>query len=315
MAGIEKTDWIWKNGEFVSWDDAQIHVTSHVVHYGSSVFEGIRFYDTPEGPAVFRLTDHMRRFEDSAKIYRMELGYSVAEMVAACLELVGRNGISEGYLRPIAIRGEGGLGLDPMPCSVDTYLITWPWGQYLGSTALAQGVDACVSSWTRPAPNTHPSLAKAGGNYLNSQLMKMEAVANGYAEAIALGVTGTVSEGSGQNLFLVKDGVLITPRLDGTMLHGITRDTVIKLAHNLGIPVQQEIVPREALYLADELFFSGTASEISPIRSVDRIRIGTGSVGPVTQSLQDEYLGVARGQLPDRHGWLDFVKQPVGASA
>lgn len=314
LAGIQKTDWIWKNGEFIAWDDAQIHMTSHVIHYGSSIFEGIRFYDTKQGPAVFRLTDHMRRFEGSAKIYRMELGYSVEQMVAACKEVVARNGIAEGYLRPVAIRGAGAMGLNPLACPLETYVITWPWGQYLGADALTKGVDACVSSWNRPAPNTHPSLSKAGGNYLNSQLMKMEAMANGYAEAIALGVDGTVSEGSGQNLFLVQNGALITPPLDGTMLHGITRDTVMRLAENLNIPVRQEIIPREALYLADEVFFVGTAAEISPVTSIDRITIGEGTVGPISRALQEEYLGVARGERPDRHGWLEYAPQPARAA-
>lgn len=311
MAGIEKTDWIWKNGELVQWDDAQIHITSHVVHYGSSIFEGIRYYDTPDGPAVFRLTDHMKRFIGSAKIYRMDLGFDLQTLVDACLQVVSRNSISEGYLRPVALRGVGPMGLNPTGCPVETYILTWPWGQYLGADALARGVDACVSSWHRPAPNTHPSLSKAGGNYLNSQLMKMEAVANGYTEAIALGVDGTVSEGSGQNLFLVQDGTLVTPPLDGTMLHGITRDTVIKLAEGLGISVRQEILPREALYLADELFFVGTAAEVSPITSVDRIPVDDGSVGPVSRALQDEYLGIARGTKPDVHGWLEHAPQLV----
>lgn len=307
MTDIPETDWIWKDGEFIAWADASVHVMTHALHYGSSVFEGIRFYETPDGPAVFRLDDHLVRFYDSARIYRMSPSVPRAELRAACLETIRRNGIGEGYLRPLSYRGVGALGLNPAPSPVETLVVAWAWGRYLGAEALEQGVDVCVSTWTRPAPNTHPTLAKAGGNYINSCLMKMEALENGYADAIALGSTGTVSEGSGQNLFLVRGGTLITPALDGTMLAGVTRDSVIKLARALDIPVDERTVPREMLYTADEVFFTGTASEITPIRSVDRIPVGEGRPGPVTKRLQEEYLAVVRGQREDRFGWLERV--------
>lgn len=299
--------WIWHQGEFIPWKEARIHVMSHVVHYGSSVFEGIRCYTTPRGPAVFRLQDHMRRFVHSARIYRMELGYSQAELEEGCLALIRKNELEECYLRPVALRGVGAAGLDPFASPVHTYLICWPWGAYLGDGALEEGVDACVSSWHRPTPNTIPTQAKAGGHYMNAQLMKMEAVAGGFSEAIALSTTGLVSEGSGQNLFLVRDGVLVTPQIDGSMLSGITRDAVLKLAADEGIPVRHENVAREALYTADEMFFTGTAAEVTPVRSVDRIPVADGRPGPITRQMQTAVLEVARGQRPDAHGWLTPV--------
>jgi branched-chain amino acid aminotransferase len=305
----ERTEWIWYNGDFIAWDDAQLHVMSHVVHYGSSVFEGIRVYDTPNGPAAFRLTDHMRRFANSARIYRMDLELSIDELSDACREVVNRNGLKAGYIRPVAVRGLGALGLHPGKSPVEKYIICWPWGQYLGTEALQEGVDVCVSSWARPAPNTLPTLAKAGGNYVISQLMRLEAEENGYAEAIGLGPDGLVSEGSGQNVFVVDAGVLYTPTIDGTLLNGITRDSILKLAANLGIQTREQSIHREMLYIADELFFTGTASEITPVRSVDRIEIGSGGVGPVTESLQKEYLGIATGERPDRYGWLEPIDQ------
>jgi branched-chain amino acid aminotransferase len=308
----ERTEWVWRDGEIIPWDDAQVHVMSHVVHYGSSVFEGIRFYNTPAGPAAFRLSDHIRRFVNSAHIYRMDLGRSKSELADACREVVNRNGLDEGYIRPVAIRGLGALGLHPGKSPVETYIVCWPWGRYLGTEALEQGVDVCVSSWNRPAPNTLPTLAKAGGNYVISQLMRLEAEANGYAEAIGLGPDGLVSEGSGQNLFLVEGGVLYTPPVNGTLLNGITRDSVLKLAENLGIQTREQAVPREMLYVADELFFTGTASEITPVRSVARIEVGGGGVGPITQPLQKEYLGIATGERPDRYGWLEPISQSAG---
>lgn len=308
----ERTEWIWRDGEIIPWDDAQIHVMSHVVHYGSSVFEGVRVYNTPAGSAAFRLSDHMRRFLNSARIYRMDLGRSTDELADACREVVVRNGLQEGYIRPVALRGVGALGLHPGKSPVETYIVCWPWGQYLGTEALEQGVDVCVSSWSRPAPNTLPTLAKAGGNYVISQLMRLEAEANGYAEAIGLGPDGLVSEGSGQNLFLVNEGILYTPPLNGTLLLGITRDCVLKLAANLGIETREQSLPREMLYIADELFFTGTASEITPIRSVDRIEVGGGGVGAITQQLQKEYMGIATGERPDRFGWLEPIHQTAG---
>ena len=311
MSQMKATDWIWKDGAFVPWENATLHVMSHVVHYGSSVFEGIRCYDTPRGPAVFRLPEHIQRLLDSARIYRMPLPYDADALALACCELLARNGLREGYLRPLILRGYGTLGINPLTTPIETYIACFPWASYLGDNALQSGVDVCVSSWSRPAPNTFPALAKAGGNYLNSQLIKMEAVANGFDDAIALNTDGLVSEGSAQNVFAVRDGVLLTPPVDGTLLRGITRDTVIVLARQLGIEVREGALPRELLYCADELFFTGTASELTPIRSVDRITVGTGVVGPTTLALQQQLLGVARGALPDRFDWLTYVEFPV----
>ncbi|MEX2283177.1 MAG: branched-chain amino acid transaminase [Gemmatimonadota bacterium] len=314
--GFEKTDWIWRDGEFLRWEDATIHVMSHVAHYGSSIFEGIRCYATPNGAAIFRLEDHMKRFLDSGKVYRMEIDYSVEELSLIVEETVRRNNLPEGYIRPLAMRGYGSPGLNPATSPLHLYVICWPWGAYLGDEGMQKGVDAGVSSWQRMEPNTFPALAKAGGNYLNAGLMRMEAVANGFAEAIALGPGGLVSEGSGQNVFLVRDGLLITPALDGTLLPGLTRDSIITLAKDIGIPVSEQPVPREMLYTCDEAFFTGTAAEVTPIRSVDRIPVGTGTVGPITRTLQSRFLGIARGQIPDSYGWCRVVRTggavPVG---
>jgi branched-chain amino acid aminotransferase len=314
-ATFPKTEWIWKDGKFIRWESATLHVMSHVVHYGSSVFEGIRCYHTPEGPSIFRLDDHLRRMEDSAKVYRMETPFSREEMAEACRVLVAKNDLDSCYIRPISLRGLGAAGVNPLASPVETYLICWPWGAYLGADALAEGVDVCVSSWHRPAPDTVPALAKAGGNYLNSQLIKMEALANGYTEGIALAPSGLVSEGSGQNLFLVRDGTLITPSQEGTILQGITRDCVLTLAQEMGIPVRQQAVPRELLYMADEVFFTGTAAEITPVRSIDRITIGTGRAGEISLRLQERLLGIAQGQYPDRYGWRTLVPQAEAAVA
>jgi branched-chain amino acid aminotransferase len=302
------TDWIWRDGEFVRWEDATIHVMSHVVHYGSSVFEGIRCYKTPDGAAIFRLGDHLSRLRESCRLLRMDLPYDEAVLVEACKNLVRHNNMDECYIRPVVLRGMGTAGIHPGASPIETYLICWPWGAYLGEEALDQGVDVCVSSWSRPAPNTHPAMAKVGGNYINAQLIKMEAVTNGYSEAIALAPDGLVSEASGQNLFLVRGGTLITPQVDGSILCGITRDCVLTLARDMGIPTTQQTVPREMLYSADELFLTGTASEVTPIRSVDRMDIGTGGAGPVTRALQRQLLSMARGEAPDIHGW----RTPVG---
>lgn len=304
-AQFESTPWIWNDGKFIRWEDATLHVMAHVVHYGSSVFEGLRCYSTPDGPAIFRLEEHVSRFFDSCRIYRMEPSCTPDEMAAACRELVLRNELEECYIRPISFRGYGAAGLNPDASPVGTYVVCWPWGAYLGAEALEQGVDACVSTWNRPAPNTYPALAKAGGHYMNSQLMKMEAALNGYAEAIALSPDGRVSEGSGQNLFVVKNGIISTPASDGTILLGITRDSIITLAREEGLEVREEQVPREALYTADELFFTGTAAEVTPVRSVDRITIGSGSAGPVTRVLQTRFMDVAKGTASDPHGWRD----------
>lgn len=309
MAGFAKTEWIWHNGEFIHWDDANIHIMSHVVHYGSCVFEGIRCYNTPDGPAIFRLKEHIRRLDDSAKVYRMDSGYTREQLSHACADLIEKNELEECYLRPIMIRGLGAAGLNPHASAVETYIVCWPWGTYLGDGALEQGVDVCVSSWQRPGPNTHPVMAKAGGNYLSSQLIKMEALANGYQEGIALGHNGLVSEGSGQNIFIVRGDKLITPALDGTLLEGVTRDCIIEIARDLGITVSEQSVPRELLYMADEIFFTGTAAEVTPVRSVDRIVIGEGVSGPVTRTLQERLLGIAHGRLPDPFGWRTPVRQ------
>lgn len=311
MARIATTEWIWCDGEFIRWDQATLHVTAHVVHYGSAVFEGIRCYDTPRGTNIFRLDDHLRRLYDSARVYRMRLPYDLATLRAACGELVTRNGLAEGYVRPIVLRGVGGMGVDPRDSPIHTYLLCWPWGSYLGTEALDAGVDVRISGWFRPAPNTHPTLVKCAGNYVNAQLMKMEAQADGYAEAIALAYDGTVSEASAQNVFLVKDGVLTTPPLDGSMLAGITRDCVITLAEERGVALREQRIPREALYTADELFLTGTASEITPVRSVDRIEVGTGRAGPITRRLQRRLLEIARGAGPDPFGWSTLVGQEL----
>lgn len=308
MSQLTKTDWIWKDGSFVRWDDCQVHVLAHSMQFGSSIFEGIRCYATPRGPAVFRLREHMTRFVNSAKVYRMDLAYSVDDLVLANRALVAKNGLDACYLRPMAIRGYGAAGMVPFASPVEVYLPCWPWGTYLGEGALENGVDACVSTWQRVAPNTIPAMAKVAGNYLGGQLIKMEALANGFAEAIALDTGGRVSEGSGQNVFLVRNGAIYTPPVDGSLLPGITRDTVIALANDAGIPVHVEAIAREALYMADELFFSGTAAEITPVRSVDRITVGAGKPGPVTQRLQAAFEDITHGRAPDTHGWLTYVR-------
>ena len=310
------TEKIWHNGTFIPWSEAKIHVLSHVVSYGSSVFEGVRCYDTTAGPAIFRLRDHVRRIVDSAKIYRMEIPYKAAQLCDALCELVRVNKLSACYLRPIALRGYGEMGVYPGHNPVEVFLACWEWGRYLGEEALAQGVDVCVSSWNRLAPNTLPALSKAGANYMNSQLIKMEALANGYQEGIGLDTAGYVSEGSGENIFVVRDGKILTPPLGASVLPGITRATVLQLAADLGIPVVEALIPRELLYIADEVFFSGTAAEITPIRSVDRIQVGPGRRGPVTEMLQKEFFAIIDGAKADRHGWLTLVnaQRPVEVS-
>jgi branched-chain amino acid aminotransferase len=310
---LTPTEKIWHNGRFIAWQDATIHVLSHVVSYGSSVFEGLRCYATPNGPAIFRLREHVRRMTDSAKIYRMDnLGFTAEQLADAMLELVRVNKMESCYLRPIVMRGYGDIGVNGMKNPIDIYIACWNWGKYLGEEALAEGVDVCVSSWNRMAPNTLPALAKAGANYMNSQLIKMEAIANGYAEGIALDVQGYVSEGSGENIFVVRDGKIITPPLGASVLPGITRDAILTLAQEAGIPLVESIIPRELLYIADEVFFSGTAAEITPIRSIDRIAIGSGRRGPVAERLQKEFFGVVNGTRPDTHNWLSPVHALVG---
>ncbi len=305
---LTESEWIWKDGEYLPWGDATVHLLSLAVQFGSSVFEGIRCYQTTRGPAVFRLDAHIRRLFDSCRVYRMLLDPSEADIRAACVETIRKNGLGDCYVRPMVLRGYGAAGLDPSASPIETYVATWPWGTYLGEGALEAGVDVCVSTWLRAHPDTFPVSAKAAGHYNSAQLIKMEAIANGYVEGIALGPGGLVSEGSGQNLFLVRDGTLHTPFIDGTSLSGITRDTVMVLAREMGVEVIEQFVPRESLYSADELFFVGTASEVTPIRSVDKIPIGEGKAGPLTLELQQRYLGVAKGEIEVEHDWLTLVE-------
>jgi branched-chain amino acid aminotransferase len=308
---------IWMNGRMIPWEQATVHVLSHALHYGSSVFEGIRVYKTPDGPKVFRLTDHMQRLLDSAKIYRMPIPYSLGELTEVCKQVVVANNLMNGaYIRPLAMRGYGDVGLAPKPDHpVDVAVAAWEWGAYLGADGLEQGVDVCVSSWQRVAPNTVPALAKAGGNYLSSQLISTEAKRLGFAEGIALSTDGTVSDGAGENLFIVRDGRLLTPPATSSILTGITRDTVMQLAQRLGLGMSEQSIPREFLYLADELFFTGTAAEITPIRSVDGIQIGAGRRGPVTEKLQAAFFGLFSGTTVDTAGWLERVEKPRVAAA
>ena len=304
---------IWRDGKFVNWEDATLHVMSHVVHYGSSVFEGIRCYATPEGPAIFRLGDHMRRLADSCRIYRMPLEHSQETLIQACIDTVAENELPHCYLRPVAVRTGEHMGVLPTECPLEVFIIPWTWGRYLGHEALAEGVDVCVSSWRRPAPDTIPTMAKAGGNYLNSQLSKMEAKLDHYSEGIMLDSFGHISEGSGENLFLVRDGRLLTSPISAGILNGITRDSVARIARDLGLEVVEQVMPREMLYIADEMFFTGTAAEITPIRSVDRIPVGDGKRGPITLAIQEQYMGIAEGRLPDHYGWRTMV--PTGVHA
>jgi len=302
---IQPTANIWRNGTLIPWEQANIHVMSHVIHYGSSVFEGIRCYAQPHGSAVFRLPEHMQRLLDSAKIYRMEVPFTLEELCAGVVDVIEANGVTPCYIRPIAFRGYGEIGVSPKGTPVEVYIANFPWGKYIAGHG---GADVCISSWNRLAPNTLPSLAKAGANYMNSQLIQMEAVINGYQEGIALDVNGLVSEGSGENIFVVRNGVLFTPPLANSTLSGITRDSVLTIARHLGLAVTEQALPRELLYIADEVFFSGTAAEVSPIRSIDRIVIGDGKTGEITKKIADEFFGIANGLKPDRFGWLTPVK-------
>ncbi len=304
---------VWRNGEFIDWDDARIHVMSHVVNYGSSVFEGIRCYNTVKGSAVFRLREHIQRLMNSAKIYRMDPSFDRDQIVDATVELIRQSGLDECYIRPVIIRGldedKPSFGVNPFGSPIDTYIATWQWGKYLGEEALETGIDVCVSSWTRITSNAMPSMAKAGANYMNSQLIKMEAILGGFSEGIALDDRGMVSEGSGENIFLVNNGKLITPPLGASILPGITRDSVLQIARELGMEIVEAQVQRAALYLADEVFFTGTAAEITPIRSIDRITVGAGKRGPVTTKLQEEFFNVILAKRPAPFGadWLTFV--------
>ena len=304
---MTRSEKIWRNGELIDWDSAQIHVLSHVVHYGSACFEGIRCYKTKSGSMVFRLDSHLRRLANSAKIYRLEMPYDEAALGKAVLETIRANQLEACYIRPIVLRGYGHLGIDTAGIPIDTYIAVWEWGTYLGQEALKTGVDVCVSTWARPAPNTSPATAKAAGHYLNSQLIKMEAVTNGYAEGIALDTDGYVSEGSGENIFLVRDGMIYTPAVDQSVLAGVTRDSVLAICQESGLKVSEQAIPREWLYVADELFFTGTAAEITPIRSVDRINVGAGQRGPITEKIQSRFFNIVSGEDAAPEGWLTPV--------
>lgn len=303
------SDFIWHNGEMIPYEQATTHVLSHAIHYGSSVFEGIRAYDTPKGPAIFRLEDHIQRLFDSAKIYRMELPFTKEDIIQACKDVVKKNGFKDAYLRPFAFLGNVGLGVNPRSHHADVTVAAMQWGAYLGDGSLEDGVDVCVSSWNRLAPNTMPTGAKAGGNYLSSQLITGEARRHGYEEGIALDVNGCLSEGAGENLFVIKKGVLYTPPTSACILPGLTRDTIIELAKSRGYQVREEAIAREALYLADEFFMTGTAAEVVPVRSVDGLPVADGKRGPITAELQQAYFDLVKGNSEDQHGWLDYVNE------
>ncbi|MDQ7828692.1 MAG: branched-chain amino acid transaminase [Armatimonadota bacterium] len=307
---MQTAEVIWFNGRIVPWEEARVHVLAHALHYGSSVFEGIRAYATPEGPAVFCLDAHLQRLIDSCRIARMELPYTRAELAEAIATLIRRNGHQSCYIRPVVFRGVGSLSLDARKASLEVAIATFEWGRYLGEEALEQGVDVMVSSWRRVATDTVATMAKMGGNYVNSSFVAMEAADHGFAEGIALDVHGYVSEGSGENIFVVRQGVVHTPPLSSGILPGVTRQVVMTLCADLGIPVRESLIPREMLYVADEVFFTGTAAEITPVRSVDRVPVGTGRRGPITERLMAEFFGIAEGHLPDRHGW----RTPVAAA-
>lgn len=310
---FNKVDYIWMNGKMVKWDDAKIHVLSHVVHYGSSLFEGARCYKTPQGPAIFRHREHLDRLWNSAKIYRMEIPYTKDQLSEAIIELIQTNNLEECYIRPVVYRGYDSLGVDPRPCPVDVTIAVWPWGKYLGPEAMEKGVRVCISSWHRNAPNTTPMMAKAGANYMSGQLIKMEALSRGYVEGIALDVHGYVSEGSGENIFMVSNGVIVTPPFSASVLPGITRRSIIQLARDMGIKVIEENIPREALYIADEIFFTGSAAEVTPISEIDEIKIGTGVRGPITGQLQKAFFDIVEGRSDDKYGWLTPVPKKATA--
>ena len=295
---------IWYDGKLVDWADATTHVMSHVLHYGSSVFESLRCYQTPGGSAAFRMKAHIQRFFDSAKIYRMDLGITRDELADAIIETIRANGLKQCYVRPLAFRGCGDINVNPLNNPIHVVIAAWDWGPYLGEDALEKGVHAMIASWNRVAPNTVPALAKAGGNYLNSQLVKMDAMVSGYDEGIVLDVSGLVSEGPGENIFLVRNGAVYTPPTCASILAGITRHSIIVMCRDLGLRVTQQGIPREALYVSDEVFFSGTAAEVTPITQIDHITIGDGTCGPITRQVQKRFFSIVRGEFPDKHGWL-----------
>ena len=306
-------DVVWHDGEFIKWSDARVHVMSHVLHYGSSIFEGIRCYSTNQGPAIFRLREHIQRFLNSAKIYRMDHPWTLDQLCDASIELVRRSGMDQCYIRPILFRSldeeHPAFGVNPFPNPLACYIGAWDWGKYLGDEAIEQGVDVCVSTWNRLTPNSMPAMAKSGANYMNSQLIKMEALLNGFAEGIALDDRGYVSEGSGENIFLVTGDIVLTPPLSSSILPGITRDSVIQICQELGITVKERTIQRAALYVADELFFSGTAAEITPIRSVDRIAVGQGGRGPITEKIQKRFFDITKGERAAPGNWLTYINK------
>ena len=304
---MQKADKIWYNGEFVNWDEAKIHVLSHALHYGTSFFEGARCYKTVNGPACFRLKDHLRRLYNSMKIYRTEPKYNIEEMTDAVLDTIRENKLEECYIRPIVFRGYGELGINPAHCPLDTVIAVWGWGAYLGADALEKGVNVCVSSWNRMAPNTLPNMAKVGGNYMNSQLIKIDALVNGYDEGIALDTNGMLSEASGENVFLIRDGVLYTTPVGASILNGITRNSIITIAKEMNIDIVEQMIPREMLYIADEVFFTGTAAEVTPVSFIDKIKIGDGVRGPITGRLQKAFFDIVSGKAEDRYSWLLFI--------
>jgi branched-chain amino acid aminotransferase len=303
----EKNGMVWINGKLVPWKDANIHIASHVIHYGSSIFEGFRAYNTPKGTAIFRNNAHIKRLYNSCKMYRMEIPFTQEEFEQAVIQTIKAHKLKACYIRPVVYRGYGTLGVDPFPNPIDCAILVWEWGQYLGEKALENGVDVKISTWQRMAPNTFPALAKSGANYMNSQLIKMEALLEGYVEGIALNVRGHISEGSGENIFIVINGEIHTPPLSSSILPGITRDAVICMAKDLGITLVEETLPREILYIAEEVFFTGSAAEITPIRSVDKITIGNGRRGPVVKRLQDEFFAYINGERKDQYRWLTYV--------
>ena len=311
--GFPGTGKIWMNGSFVDWADARVHIASHVIHYGSGVFEGARCYDTLQGPACFRLDAHMRRLLDSARIYRMDSPYDQSTLSKAVVDLIKLNGFKACYIRPLIYRGYDSLGVNPFPCPVDVAILLWEWGAYFTKEAIEEGLNVKVSTWSRMAPNTMPAMAKCVANYANSQLIKMEAITEGYDEGIALDVDGNLSEGSGQNLFVVRDGIISTPPVGASILSGITRDSVVTIARDLGFEVREQVLPREMLYIADEVFFVGTAVEVTPVKSVDKLQVGRGRRGPITEAIQQRFFQIVKGQVPDPYGWLQPLEQPLAA--
>jgi branched-chain amino acid aminotransferase len=306
---------IWMNGKLVEWADASIHIASHVIHYGSGVFEGARCYDTVHGPACFRLDAHMRRLLDSARIYRMEPEFDQQTLTDATINLIQANGFKACYIRPLIYRGYDSLGVNPLPCPIDVAIMLWEWPAYFTKEAVEEGIDVKIATWARNAPNTTPAMAKSVANYANAQLIKLEALAEGYAEGIALDTQGYLSEGSGQNVFIVRDGIIHTPPIGSSVLSGITRDSVVTLAKDLGFEVREQTLPREMLYIADEVFFVGTAVEVTPIKSVDRVKVGRGRRGPVTEAIQQKFFQIVKGEAPDQYGWLQFVNTPAAAGS